>query len=87
MSLLSPLIIGFSDLPGILVFLSLLTSDNTTVGSATLYATLERQLSVKTFKMFIIFKIFKIFKKFKRFDKFKKLRPDKCLAPMNRSQW
>ena len=43
MSPLSPLIIGFSDLPGILVFLSLLTSDNTTVGSATLYATLERQ--------------------------------------------
>ena len=40
-----------TDLPWVLVLLSLLTTNNTAVGSATLHSALERQASVKMFKM------------------------------------
>ena len=63
-----------TDLPGVFVFLGLLTTDNTTVGSTTLNPTLQRQSSVK------MFKIFKKVKMFKMFKMFQMLRPGKFLG-------
>ena len=51
-----------TDLPGVFVFLSLLTTDNTTVGSTALNPTLQRQSSVKMFKIFKMFQMFQMFR-------------------------
>ena len=63
-----------TDLPGVFVLLSLLTTDNTTVGSTALHPTLHRQSLVK------MFKIFKMFKMIKSFQMFQMLRPGKFLG-------
>ena len=69
-----------TDLPGVFVFLSVLTTDNTTVGSTALNPTLQRQSSVKMFKIFKKVKMFNIFKMFKMLKMFQMLRPGKFLV-------
>ena len=59
------------------MFLGLLTTDNTTVGSTALNPALQRQSSVKIFKKVKMFKMFKIFKMFQMFQM---LTPGKFLV-------
>ena len=62
------------------MFLGLLTTDNTTVGGTTLNPALQRQSSVKMFKILKKVKMFQMFKMLKIFQMFQMLRPGKFLG-------